>query len=80
MKDYPSKQLFDIHVKGKNISIQQKMTKIRSFENKVLSYLLVNFFVVMFFNSYLFFHHVSCCNPNLGRVTKARACKSASQK
>ncbi len=28
MKGYPSKQFFDIHVRKKNISIQQKMTKI----------------------------------------------------
>jgi hypothetical protein len=35
MKSYPSRKLFNIHVRGKNISIQQKMTKIGTFENKV---------------------------------------------
>jgi hypothetical protein len=33
MKGFPFKKLFIIHVKGKNISIQQKMTKIGTFEN-----------------------------------------------
>jgi hypothetical protein len=66
MKSYPFKKLFNIHVRGKKISIQQKMTKIRTFENKVQiwsfnihSYLLVKVFVIDFFNPYLFFHHVS---------------------
>jgi hypothetical protein len=35
MKGYPSRKLFIIHVRGKEISIQQKMTKIGTFENKV---------------------------------------------
>jgi hypothetical protein len=35
MKSYPSKQFFDIHIKGEKISIQQKMNKIGTFENKV---------------------------------------------
>jgi hypothetical protein len=34
-KGYPSRKLFNIHVKRKKISIQQKMTKIGTFENKV---------------------------------------------
>jgi hypothetical protein len=33
MNGYPSKKLFIIHVKGK-ISIQKKMIKIGTFENK----------------------------------------------
>jgi hypothetical protein len=33
MKGYTILKLFTIHVKGKNISIQQKMTKIGTFEN-----------------------------------------------
>jgi hypothetical protein len=35
MKGYPSRKLLIIHVRGKEISIQQKMTKIVTFENKV---------------------------------------------
>jgi hypothetical protein len=35
MKGCPSKKLFIIHVRGKKISMQQKMTKIGTFENKV---------------------------------------------
>jgi hypothetical protein len=34
-KGCPSRQLFDIHVMGEKISIQQKMTKTGTFENKV---------------------------------------------
>ncbi len=34
MKGYPSKKCFIIHVRWKKISIQQKMTKIKTFENK----------------------------------------------
>jgi hypothetical protein len=33
MKGWPFKKLFNIHVRGKEISIQQKMTKIGTFEN-----------------------------------------------
>jgi hypothetical protein len=33
-KECPSKFFFIIHVRGKKISIQQKMTKIGTFENK----------------------------------------------
>ncbi len=33
MKGFTFKKLFIIHVKRKNISIQQKMTKIGTFEN-----------------------------------------------
>ncbi len=33
MKGYPFKKFFIIHIKGEKISIQQKMTKIRTFEN-----------------------------------------------
>jgi hypothetical protein len=33
MKGCPFKNLFIIHVRGKNISIQQKVTKIGTFEN-----------------------------------------------
>jgi hypothetical protein len=35
MKGCPSRKLFIILVRGKKISIQQKMTKIGTFENKV---------------------------------------------
>jgi hypothetical protein len=35
MKGCPSRKLFFIHVKGKKISIQQNITKIGTFENKV---------------------------------------------
>jgi hypothetical protein len=36
MKGYPFRKLFNIYiVRGKKISIQQKMTKIGAFENKV---------------------------------------------
>jgi hypothetical protein len=31
----PSRKLIIIHVRGRKISIQQKMTKIETFENKV---------------------------------------------
>jgi hypothetical protein len=34
MKGCPFKKLFIIHVEGEKISIQQKMTKIGTFENK----------------------------------------------
>jgi hypothetical protein len=34
MKDYPFRKLFTTHARGKKKSIQQKMTKIRTFENK----------------------------------------------
>jgi hypothetical protein len=34
MKGFPSKKLFIIHVSGKKILIQQKRTKIGTFENK----------------------------------------------
>jgi len=33
MKGFSFKKLFIIHVKGKKISIQQKLTKIGTFEN-----------------------------------------------
>jgi hypothetical protein len=33
MKGYPFKKLFIIHARGKKKSIQQKMTKIETFEN-----------------------------------------------
>jgi hypothetical protein len=33
MKGYPFKKLFTIYVRGKKLSIQQKMTKIGTFEN-----------------------------------------------
>jgi hypothetical protein len=35
MKVCPFRKLFNIHVRGKKISTQQKMTKIGTFENKV---------------------------------------------
>jgi hypothetical protein len=35
MKGYLFKQIFDIHVRWKKLSIQQKMIKIETFENKV---------------------------------------------
>jgi hypothetical protein len=35
MKVGPFRKLFNIHVRGGKISIQQKMTKIGTFENKV---------------------------------------------
>jgi len=65
MKGWPFKKLFNIHVKGEKISIQQKMSKIGTFKNKVQnhskvhSYLLVEVVIVISFNPYLFFHHVS---------------------
>jgi len=37
MKGYPSRKLFIIHLKGKKMSFQQKMTKIGTFENKAQS-------------------------------------------
>ncbi len=66
MKGFPLKTLFIIHVRGKKYQSNKNdqdlgLLKIwpKFGHSKVHSYLFVKFFVVVFFNSYLFFHHVS---------------------
>jgi len=66
MKGYPLKKKIIIHVRGEKISIQQKMTKIRTFENKGPNLVIQKFIVIcwlkillIFFQSIFFFHHVS---------------------
>jgi hypothetical protein len=45
MKGCPLKRIYIIHVRGKKKSIQQKMTKIRTFENKGPNLIIQKFIV-----------------------------------
>jgi len=49
----PSRKLFIIHVRGRKISIQQKMTKIETFENKVQINLVIQKSIVICWLEYL---------------------------
>jgi hypothetical protein len=65
MKGYPFIKLFNIHVRGGKYQSKKEwprlgLLKIRSKfgYSKVHNYLLVKVFIVIYFNLYLFFHHV----------------------